>query len=245
MAKQPVTALTPDVAWVVASASDENAERLIKSAEVLYDAGHYGPAMSLSISACEELGKFLMGVMVGVGLSAPDRLMAIRRGHGPKQAFGVVVSRAGAVIDLMKSALADLADLRGTTPEDLIAVLNERMAAAVHALVVPEGIFDDVVSESEAAFQGTLELNRQRGLYVDFLDTSAGWKIQSPREVSANEARAQIDQVQGFFGIGKAVTDLIKLDPAVMDIPVPDGEGMRVLLADFASKLWAPKARSA
>jgi hypothetical protein len=158
-----------------------------------------GRRFSFAISADEELGKFLIALFVAVGHTPPDGLLRMRRDHKPKQALGIAISRATAILDIRTLQFAKAVDLRGVAPVDFFSVLNERLAAAVHEVRLDGGALDATIAESNAAARGVHERLRQSGIYVDFLDTEAGWRITSPAQVSAEDARREIDSVSSVF----------------------------------------------
>src|SRR5262249_11298894 len=120
-----MTAIPPSVGWQYAQAALANARDLLRAAELLLSHSHPGPARSLAISAREELGKYLQGVLFACGVSNETWLRKVKNLHKVKQASGVVVAAMPKVVDL--SNLPAIAIPRGLAPDATLRSIGEQV----------------------------------------------------------------------------------------------------------------------
>lgn len=240
MTKDNEAVITREAAWALSDAAYLNSKSLVDAAAVLHSAGCFGPALSLAISAREEMGKFYMALLVAVGRTSPAKFEAFRRQHRAKQAFGALASLVGRVIDLARSPFAEAVDVRGVPPDQVLDVLNERLVAAAKAAAIADDAIAHLVKESEAALDGAHERERWRGLYADLSNVDGEWQITTPADVTAEEAANEIERARAHFDFVAAATQRVQIDPAARSLTLQPDE-FREKLGAFVLSLFGPE----
>ena len=181
--------LRPDLIAVA-----RNAHRLLQDAQVLAEAGRYPAALSLSILALEEVGKYFI-------LKWPERSKAEAnprplRSHREKQATATVFPMAKASMDVLKEVSTEFG-LAGdeAAVEQFRAVYRHLKSDPCYQNLVDAidaNLLDRLTKAIEGssglhkkALSGALDTLKQQGFYVD---VRSGAVISDPASLTEADA---------------------------------------------------------
>jgi AbiV family abortive infection protein len=175
--------LTPEAAYLLALYAKANARRLVRVAGYAYDARQYGPCLSLSISALEEIGKYYSAIWFAAspGADALSFLKQMRKHHG-KQTTGYLMALVLELTTRSKGKRRPKTEGRVS----LISLMRE-MASDVEAPTEQEQ--RDIEEVVKALQAGDLERLRQTGLYVDLALHEGQLALKDPGALSARDVR--------------------------------------------------------
>ena len=186
-----------DTAWQLAFAALRNAQRLLEASRLLLASGLYGPSRSLAISSREEQGKFFSALMVAIELGARPTDPHLGA-HSTKQTLGLLLARVLSLIDGSGFAL-DLTQSQATSIDALVRELGQHVDALAQSCDLAGSSREALERDLATAVSGAHERERQRGLYVDARMVDGSWKIQTPEEISEQEAAQEIATAATFL----------------------------------------------
>jgi len=219
-AQQLAEALRPLDAVAYAAAAARNGRALLDSACILRDAGQFGAARALAISAREEGGKAFLALLYVVGLT--DELTFAQQilGHTEKQAHGVVAGMLTRLLDTNPGLLTSLFVVDRQPPSEARRQLAEnfrQLPRLTAATKLPIDLSELQASLSEAR-TNVHEKRRKSGLYVDLEPTPAGTVLHTPQSIDRSEVDAEIRDTSVAL---RAMERLEAPDPEYR--PGPDG----------------------
>jgi AbiV family abortive infection protein len=226
--------LPPSVAFEVAFRALDNAQQLHRAAECLDAAGHYGPAVSLSISAREEVGKFFSALFVALeqrsGKGAIERL----RSHRAKQGIGAGLALLPSIAEHLRSALVLTQPIQAATFESFSAALLERITAGLETFEWPADQ-SKIESGVRAAADGADEMKRRRGMYVDPVRNASAWEVSYPGSFSAADAQEEIRITAQSLSVFNAILLVPGFGSGLEPLEGVDPEAIREQLTNYAA----------
>lgn len=231
--------LPPDVAWAVAYCALENSKSLQRAAACLQANGHFGPALSLAITAREEFGKFVIAAHVAVEQSPGVGTQRDVRDHGRKQAAGAAFMSLGEELTKFAQAFGSRGPVSGHSVEDFIGAAVNRVNQVGSAVSWPS---DSSAIEAAIANArtGADESRRRRGLYVDPSRMDGQWVVLAPSAISESESAREISALATVLSAFDSIA--FGAEVALAGVPTSeDIELMRVTLTRFvASEVRQP-----
>jgi AbiV family abortive infection protein len=197
---KPFIEKQPETVYQFAIHAMENGNELYNAAKEQLISKRYGLSRSLAISACEELGKFMMGILYLTKQISEDRFLECLYNHRPKQLWGLVISLFTPILtqNMSVSRVNPVSDINSFQKvfADIYSQLNEQ-SNIINPQISKKK--KSITNGINAAKSGEHEDLRRAGLYVDLKLEQNKIHVKSPKMITKKQAKLELDKYEKFL----------------------------------------------